>query len=125
MELNEYQQKAMETCMPSSENFAYMLTNLVGEVGEFASKVAKAIRKEQLSIKGNELQTTICTSDKDIECREALIDELKLELGDCLWQVSGLCAVLGWSLEDVAEANLNKLASRKQRDVIDGEGDHR
>ena len=38
MELKEYQERAMTTCMPSSENFSYMFLNLVGEVGEFASR---------------------------------------------------------------------------------------
>lgn len=47
------------------------------------------------------------------------------EAGDILWQLSGLCEVMGWRLEDVAKANLEKLASRKQRGVIDGEGDNR
>ena len=42
MELNVYQKKAMETCMRTCENISYMLLNLVGEVGEFASKIAKA-----------------------------------------------------------------------------------
>ena len=36
--------------MPSCKNISYMLLNLVGEVGEFASKLAKAIRKDQLAI---------------------------------------------------------------------------
>ena len=49
MQLNEYQQAAMTTCMDSCENISYMLLNLVGEVGEFSSKVAKHIRK------GNEI----------------------------------------------------------------------
>lgn len=38
MTLNEYQQQAMSTCMPESDNLFYMLANLCGEVGEFASK---------------------------------------------------------------------------------------
>jgi hypothetical protein len=32
---------------------------------------------------------------------------------------------MGWDLEDVAQGNLDKLASRKQRGVIDGNGDNR
>lgn len=32
MELNEYQQRAMQTCLPESDNLVYMLANLVGEV---------------------------------------------------------------------------------------------
>jgi NTP pyrophosphatase (non-canonical NTP hydrolase) len=113
MELNEYQQKAMTTCMPSSNNFSYMFLNLVGEVGEFASKVAKAIRKEENFIDDNDLANVIDDA------------ELQKEAGDILWQLSGLCSVMGWKLEDIAQQNLDKLASRKQRNVIDGNGDNR
>ena len=55
MELNVYQKKAMETCMPTCENISYMLLNLVGEVGEFSSKIAKGIRKGEMEITGNAL----------------------------------------------------------------------
>lgn len=115
MELNEYQKQAMTTCMPSSENFSYMFLNLVGEVGEFASKVAKAIRKEHADISVNDLNLDEVVSD----------EELQKEAGDILWQLSGLCTVMGWSLEEVAQQNLDKLASRKERNVIDGSGDNR
>lgn len=50
MTLNEYQDKAMSTCMESCDNFGYMMLNLVGEVGELASKVAKDIRKERQAL---------------------------------------------------------------------------
>ena len=113
MTLEEYQKQAMTTCMASSENFSYMFLNLVGEVGEFASKVAKAIRKNQISVVYNEIVGT--TDD----------EELQKEAGDILWQLSGLCTVMGWDLEDIAQQNLDKLASRQQRNVIDGSGDNR
>lgn len=45
MELNQYQAKAMETCVEKSANTAYMLTGLSAEVGEVNDKVAKWIRK--------------------------------------------------------------------------------
>jgi hypothetical protein len=32
---------------------------------------------------------------------------------------------MGWKLDDVARENLEKLASRQQRGVIDGNGDER
>ncbi len=125
MELNDYQKQAMTTCMRESENFSYMMLNLVGEVGEFASKVAKAIRKEQMYIG---LQNRSCKRFCDITAMNPnaeLREELKKEAGDILWQLSGLCTVMGWSLDDVAQMNLDKLASRKQRGVIDGNGDNR
>lgn len=118
MTLKEYQEKAMTTCMPSSENFSYMFLNLVGEVGEFASKVAKAIRKGNAEISHSKLSRI---GDTDMLAKQE--DELKKEAGDILWQLSGLCTVMGWSLEDVAQMNLDKLAARKAVGTIDGNGD--
>lgn len=114
MELNDYQKKAMETCMDTCKNDSYMLLNLVAEVGEFTGKIAKAIRKKDCRF-----------DDGDYLFYKHTIDELKLEAGDILWQLAGLCKMMGWTLEDVAQANLDKLASRKERGVIDGNGDHR
>lgn len=118
MTLKEYQDKAMTTCMPSSNNFSYMFLNLVGEVGEFASKVAKAIRKGNAEISHSKLSRI---GDTDMLAKQE--DELKKEAGDILWQLSGLCTVMGWSLEDVAQMNLDKLAARKAVGTIDGNGD--
>lgn len=119
MELNHYQQKAMETCMPSCNNWAYMFLNLVGEVGELASKVAKHIRRGELKITDNYLNIGAS------ELTDNNIADLRKEAGDCLWQLAGLCSVLGWTLEEVARENLAKLADRKKRGVIDGDGDTR
>lgn len=124
MTLNEYQEKAMSTCMDSCNNFSYMMLNLVGEVGELSSKVAKMIRKGkfEIGVKSN-LRVNIKAMEKgEIETFD---NELKLEAGDIAWQLAGLCSVLGWSLEEVCQANLDKLASRKARGVIDGNGDER
>ena len=57
MELNEYQKQAMTTCTESSRNFSYMMLNLVGEVGELASKIAKMVRKEELTIIDDDLRS--------------------------------------------------------------------
>lgn len=125
MTLNEYQKKAMTTCMPSCNNISYMLLNLVGEVGEFSSKLAKHIRKEEAAI-GQE-------GDSQLYWRQELAESeithnrelLSKELGDILWQLSGVCSVMGFSLEGVARQNLNKLADRAKRNKIDGNGDER
>lgn len=122
MTLNEYQRRAMTTCMDSCENMSYMLLNLVGEVGEFASKIAKHIRKEEAMIDGNHL---IITERGANILTEQEITDLRKEAGDCLWQLAGLCKVMGWSLEEVARENLGKLADRKARGVIDSNGDNR
>ena len=125
MELNEYQSRAMETCMPSCENFSYMMLNLMGEVGEFASKVAKMVRKGQVEIDTMDDKTSDLFPMMSLPQWVYIQDELKKEAGDILWQLSGLCHVMGWDLEDVAQGNLRKLASRKERGVIDGDGDNR
>ena len=143
MELNKYQEQAMKTCMESSNNVAYMLYNLIGEVGELCEKVefhvndislamlaynlskssrmAKEIRKNPDSLASviwrnnfNESYTKL-RNDKD----------LQKEAGDILWQLAGLCRVMGWSLEDIAQQNLDKLADCQRRGKIDGEGDNR
>jgi NTP pyrophosphatase (non-canonical NTP hydrolase) len=122
MELNEYQEKAMSTCMESCKNDAYMLLNLVAEVGEFAGKIAKHIRKGEAVDAGGDF---IFRKSIDGTTEGRYYDELMAEAGDIMWQIAGLCYNLGWNLEDVCQANLAKLASRKQRGVIDGEGDNR
>lgn len=120
MTLNEYQQLAMQTCMPSCENFSYMFINLVGEVGELASKVAKHIRKDKVTISHNQL-----LQNSRYVITEQEKKDLKAECGDIIWQISGLCSVMGWTFDEVASENLDKLASRKERGVIDGNGDTR
>ena len=120
----------METCMPESDNFAYMMLGLVEEVGEFAGKVAKAIRKGQAEIgapySANDL-TLFCirqdSGDLDQQKMDELTGLMKKEAGDILWMLSGLCVQMGWTLEDVAQCNLNKLAARKEAGTIVGEGD--
>lgn len=119
--LNEYQKKAMTTCMPSSENFSYMFLNLVGEVGEFASKVAKHIRKGHYSIMDSNIANG--SNIDDLTEPEVALDELKKEAGDILWQLAGVCTIMNWNLEDVGLGNLAKLAARKEAGTIDGNGD--
>lgn len=122
MTLNDYQQQAMTTCLPESENFAYMMLNLVGEVGEIAGKVSKYIRKGQANFEGNDLRLYSQGDDNAAWDRES---DLRKEAGDVLWQLAGLCTVMGWDLEDIARQNLSKLADRKRRGVIASEGDNR
>lgn len=125
MKLNEYQKRAMSTCMPSCDNFSYMMLNLVGEVGEFAGKVAKMVRKGQVEIDTMDERTSDLFPMMSLPQWVYMQEELKKEAGDILWQLAGLCHVMGWDLEDVAKQNLQKLASRKERGVIDGDGDNR
>jgi NTP pyrophosphatase (non-canonical NTP hydrolase) len=88
-------------------NPIYPTLGLTGEAGEVADKVKKVIRDRQGVF--------------DVETREAI----KLELGDVLWYVAQLASELGYELDEVAEANLQKLSSRAARGRIGGSGDQR
>ena len=127
LSLNQYQKRAMTTCMPSSENFSYMMLNLVGEVGEFASKVAKAIRKEKVAIGWKEATKEADENNLFPTCSypewKEMDEELKKEAGDILWQLAGVCTIMDWTLDEVAQMNLDKLAARKKAGTIDGSGD--
>jgi len=132
MEINEYQEKAMSTRLPSSDNFCYMMFGLVEEIGELAGKFSKGIRKGVCSVG---LDGELCEQldqeyvtandvyflDGEDEQREAI----KKELGDVMWMVAGLADEFGWSLEEVCIENLHKLADRARRGKIDGAGDNR
>ena len=115
----------MKTCMPSCDNMAYMLINLVAEIGELAGKVAKPIRKGHTMFRDNHLTPAHLLDEDDMLEFEDMREEMILEAGDCLWQLSGVIKRLGCTLEEAAQINLDKLASRAERGKIDGDGDNR
>ena len=112
---DEYQKKAHETADypkgvingTNTVNYIYPALSLAEEAGEVAGKFSKAIR----------------------DCDGYISPERKLEiakeLGDVLWFVAELCTCLDMNLSDIAQKNLEKLASRKARGVIHGSGDNR
>ena len=108
MELNKYQQQASTTAMYAEEyKILYPTLGLVGEAGEVAEKIKKMLRDEKghLSSKRKE--------------------ELVKELGDVLWYLAILAKDLGVDLNSIAQTNLDKLSSRKERGKITGDGDNR
>lgn len=109
MELNTYQEQARSTAIYPNlgSNFIYPALGLCGESGEVAEKAKKIIRDDEGVI------------------TDAKRDAIAGELGDVMWYVSQLAAEIGYSLEDIAQMNLNKLASRAERGVLSGSGDNR
>lgn len=120
MELNDYQEAAISTCLPSSDNLVYMTCGLQEEVGELNGKIAKAIRKGIIIIQQNKI---LFAPDATDEQRKEFIDSVCKELGDVLWMVAGLSNVFGFPLEYVGNTNLLKLAARKAAGTINGAGD--
>jgi NTP pyrophosphatase (non-canonical NTP hydrolase) len=80
---------------------------LASEAGEVAGKVKKVLR------------------DQGGDFTSAPLEGLKDELGDVLWYIAVLAGDLGLSLDEIATANLGKLASRKDRGRLSGGGDRR
>lgn len=103
--LNLYQEEALTTKLLTPDYYAYL--KLAGEVGEVCEKYGKLIR------------------DKGGVVSEEDRQQLKLELGDVFWYLASIADSLQLTLGEVALANLQKLASRKQRNVIQGNGDNR
>ena len=119
--LNEYQNKAMTTCMNTSANPLYMLFMLGEEVGELQGKFSKAIRKGWIVFEQNQLIVKRNKVDNK-EYRE-WIELVKKEVGDCLWGLAGISRVMAWELNEIGLGNLDKLAARKEAGTIDGNGD--
>jgi NTP pyrophosphatase (non-canonical NTP hydrolase) len=114
MTFDEYQEKAKGTNLTPGKfdglltiSFMDKVLGLVGESGEFADKVKKILR------------------DKNAELSEEDRQELVKELGDVLWYVALLADNFGVGLEKVAEINIEKLSSRKNRGKLAGKGDNR
>jgi NTP pyrophosphatase (non-canonical NTP hydrolase) len=107
--ISDYQERSRATAVypDAGENLTYPALGLCGEAGECAEKVKKAIRDD-----GGVL------SD---ERRAALA----AELGDVLWYVAQLATEAGLDLDEIAEDNLAKLLSRRDRGVLQGSGDAR
>ena len=104
MKLNDYQNEARKTAIyPIDDGLTYTALGLCGEAGEVAEKIKKFIRGD----------TTFVESD------------LLYELGDVLWYLSNLAFECGYTLQEVAEVNLNKLEARMLSDTIKGDGDRR
>lgn len=89
----------------------YLALGIAGEAGEVADKVKKLIRDV-----GNGSMPEISEEKRE---------DIKKELGDVLWYIACLAKSLDLSLESVAVANIEKLASRVERGVIGGSGDNR
>lgn len=114
MTFDEYQKKALKTDLFKgkdknirSDGFIEKLLGLIGETGEVAEKFKKIYRDE-----GGQI-----SADKKTE--------LTKELGDILWYIASVSEYLDIKLDDIAQANIEKLASRQNRSKLHGSGDNR
>lgn len=110
MDLDSYQRQAQRTAifpqtLPDflSVGQVYTVLGQSGESGEIDEKLKKAIREND----------------------EEYIEDMRDEVGDCLWYLSQVCEEFDWNLGQIAEENIEKLQDRQERGQLTGEGDDR
>jgi NTP pyrophosphatase (non-canonical NTP hydrolase) len=110
MTFDEYQKKALTTSIiyddPQMDKTIWVL-GITGEAGEVAEKWKKIVAYRE----------GVVTDEDKVE--------LSKELGDVLWYMSVFADRLGLSFDDIANQNIEKLASRQARGTIKGAGDNR
>ena len=111
MLMNKYQSDAIKTAVYPDQGLLlgkiYCALKLNGEAGEVAEKIGKVVRDD----------SSIFTTEKTLEIAK--------ELGDVLWYVAVLSNEFGFTLEQIADINIDKLRKRKQGNKLHGEGDNR
>jgi NTP pyrophosphatase (non-canonical NTP hydrolase) len=107
--LNEYQELALQTASPKEKKneLFHLVLGLCGEAGEVAEKIKKIIR------------------DRDSDFGQLDLNDLTKELGDVLWHIAVVGKYFDISLEDIGAKNIEKLASRLERGSLGGSGDDR
>lgn len=90
---------------PANQTLLYVALGLANEAGETAGEIKKAVRDD-----GGEITP---------ERRQAVVDEL----GDVLWYAARVAESVGATLQDAAEANIDKVRRRLANDTLSGSGD--
>ena len=150
-----YAEQAWDFALPSARNVEYLSLGLWGEAGELASLVAKSIRDEteldktavakelgdvmwflagSASYGNNGEAFAILANSDDLlsedvspyEATENFISALiAADLQEVFDAAAELAHLMGYTLDEVLEMNLDKLQSRRDRGKITGSGDDR
>jgi NTP pyrophosphatase (non-canonical NTP hydrolase) len=110
MTFDEYQKQALTTAHNNPDplmNKTIWAMGVAGEAGEVLEKWKKIVAYKEGKV-----------SDEDLQ-------ELAKELGDVVWYIAVMADSLGLSFDDIMQQNVEKLKSRKSRNVIKGHGDNR
>ena len=84
--IENYQELAMKTCLPSAKNCAYAHFGMLAEVRELEAKLVGAKAKE------------IRDDDFDkIKAKNAIVDEI----GDCYWFIALMCELTDYKFSEV------------------------
>ena len=113
--LDAYQDRASDFIFYKG-SLLYPSLGLTGEAGEVAEKVKKLYRDDEINFMREDM-TEELTADQ--------AKDLALELGDVLFYIAAIAGDIGYSLEEIADMNIDKLAQRQARNTLSGSGDHR
>ena len=111
---DEYQEVCSETDLGDiggrrylEPNWMYYVLGIGGETGELLEKIKKLFR------------------DGDGYPTMEQKKEILKEMGDIMWYMARLTDMLGMPFGDVPRLNIEKLFSRKERQMLQGDGDNR
>ena len=110
MTFDEYQKAAIRTNLAKDDQFKELMQQVLGladESGEVQSIFKKWIR------------------DQDADLQKLDLANVKKELGDVLWYIAAIADDLQIPLSEIAQTNIDKLASRHNRGTLRGSGDNR
>ena len=94
----------------------YPALGLASEASEVCGKVKKLIRDDEMPIDEG-------FDTRKIEAGKRL--EIAKELGDSLFYIAMIADDIDYTLSEIADMNLEKLADRKNRGQLRGSGDNR
>lgn len=122
MTFKDYQEQAFSTAdypeygTGSFLAINYLILGLGGEGGECVEKWKKLLRNNYSEALIKDFKNTITE-----EMKRKIISEV----GDSLWYIAVLAKELGFTMDEIAQMNLDKLKDRQERGVIKSEGDDR
>lgn len=144
MTLNEYQEGAMKTCLPASNNRAHGIMSIIAEAGEVAEVALKASGSSNpdhfnaqalICYDSTKLGRIASLAQKSIrkgvyppltiELDAFELAQIKKELGGLMWSIAQFANSCGLTLEEICQANIDQLADRARRGVIEGNGNDR
>ena len=145
-----YQEAAYSTCTPECYTDDYLNPGYISEIGEFAGKIAKTVRGD--NVQGEDIMMELGDCAWMIAVRAKLYNIKLIFTKNILpqftyksdheqnllwaflnnWDISyqwlllkHTCESLGFSFDEVLKMNNKKLESRQKRNVIQGNGDYR
>ncbi|MGN4543828.1 nucleoside triphosphate pyrophosphohydrolase family protein [Bacillus cereus group sp. MYBK95-2] len=103
-ELDQYQEAALRTWNTNNDFGGRVLNEALGLTGE-AGEVADVVKKAIFHVHG--FDPAHCPGEE-----EGNTHKIALELGDILYYISIMSHEMGYTLEDIAQMNISKLATR-------------